>query len=553
MKRRDFFTLKTKPEEQFKGLGQDSHLPHLMRVTAGLEPYVPSNEKPWDYERAAHLLRRTMIGPTDKEIRQALALGIDKTLEILFTPHAINSKEIEPWCSSEPQVRAIPVDGPESSVPGLKDPEFGQETIRRRELISRWQAKNISIAPMSIQETLTTMWSGILTSEIDVVNFAEFIFIQQGLLRKHSLGNFKTLIQDITIDPAMLIYLDGRLNQKTIRVTQINENYARELMELFTCGPTDWDNKSNYTEEDIREAARALSGWTLSPSSKPDPAIKYYVGLKGIFYTARWDGGSKTFLGKTGNWKTTDIIDILFEQRSLQISRFICEKLYRAFVYDIPDRTVIDEMAAIFRKDWEIAPVLRTLLRSAHFFDTENIGAMYKSPMNFLVGSIRSMGISSIPDFRFDMVSTANRDLISRLTSLGETPFNPPNVKGWPGGRTWVSTSTVSLRHKFMLDVIDGKIIIRDNGKQTQFYLFNALSFAKSFPNPSDPEELCMDITLFMLNRKPTEKEYLEYLDSLLMGAKTYEWNIDDPAFKAMDRIKNLLRMLVVQPMHQLH
>ncbi|MFM7340227.1 MAG: hypothetical protein ACKO2H_08950, partial [Bacteroidota bacterium] len=118
---------------------------------------------------------------------------------------------------------------------------------------------------------------------------------------------------------------------------------------------------------------------------------------------------------------------------------------------------------------------------------------------------------------------------------------------------TWVSTSTVSLRHKFMLDVIDAKIMIRDNGKLTQFYVLDALSFARSFPNPADPEELCMDITLFMLNRKPTEKEYGEYLDALLMGAKTYEWNIDDPGFKAMDRIKNLLRMLVVQPMHQLH
>jgi len=551
MKRRDFFTLKTKPEEQFTAMGQDPHIPHLKRVSAGLEPYTPSDTQPWDYERAAHLLRRTMVAPTDKEIRQAVALGVDKSLELVFTTHPIDSKEIEPWCNSEPQIRAIPAN---VDIPGLKDTDYQTQTLIRRELITRWYSKTLAISPMSIQERMVMFLSGILTTEIDVINFAEWMFNQQKLIRKHCLGNFKTLVNDITIDPAMLIYLDGRLNQKTATNTQINENYARELMELFTCGPTDWDNQPNYTEDDVREAARALSGWTLGLSTNPNQAARtYFAGLNGAFASFRWDSGKKTFLGDAGNWKASDIINILFQKRSVQISRFICEKMYRAFVYDIPDRAIIDEMASIFRKDWELKPVLMTLLRSAHFFDSENIGAMYKSPSTFLVGAIRSMGLGNIPDFRMDVSSVTNRDLSNRMASMGETIFNPPNVKGWPGGRTWLSTSTVSLRHKFMLDVIDAKIMIRDNGKLTQFYVLDALSFARSFPNPADPEELCMDITLFMLNRKPTEKEYGEYLDALLMGAKTYEWNIDDPGFKAMDRIKNLLRMLVVQPMHQLH
>jgi uncharacterized protein (DUF1800 family) len=553
MNRRDLITLKsTKPIEDIAPK-QDLYPQYLCRITAGLEPYIPSSDQPWDYARAAHLLRRTMIGPTDKEIRQALSLGIDKTVEMLCKSYSVNSSDIEPWCYAEPQVRAVPTEGAESTVVGLKDPEFGQETIRRRELISRWYAKTLSLTTMSIQEKMTMFWSGILTSEIDVVNFAEFIFTQQALLRKHCLSNFKTMIKDITIDPAMLIYLDGRVNQKTSRITQINENYARELMELFTCGPVDWDEKPNYSEDDVREAARALSGWVLSPSNKPDPAIKYYVGLKGLFLSTRWDNGNKTFLGKTGNLNATDIINILFEQRSIQISRFICEKLYRAFVYDIPDRTIIDQMATIFRNDWEIKPVLQILLKSAHFFHSENIGAMYKSPTTFMIGAIRSMGISQIPDFRFDMTSNVNRDLTNRIGSLGEIMFNPPNVKGWPGGRTWVSTSTISLRQKFMLDVIDGKITLRDNGKQTRFYIFNALDFAKSFPETVDAEQLCMDISMFMLNRKPTETDFAIYLDAMLMGAKTYEWNLLDPMFKGEDRIKNLLRMLVIQPMHQLH
>ena len=210
-------------------------------------------------------------------------------------------------------------------------------------------------------------------------------------------------------------------------------------------------------------------------------------------------------------------------------------------------------MAMLFIKDWEIKPVLDILLKSAHFFDSENIGAMYKSPVSFLIGSIRSMGISQIPDFKLEMSSNTNRDLSIRLGNLGEILFNPPNVKGWPGGRTWVSTSTVSLRQKFLLDVIDGRITLRDNGKQTRFYIFSALDFAKSFPELVDAEQLCMDISMFMLNRKPTEIDFAIYLEAMLMGAKTYEWNLLDPMFNGEERIKNLLRMLVIQPMHQLH
>ena len=551
MNRRDLFTLKSyKPIEEIAPR-QNLYPQYLSRITAGLEPYIPSADQPWDYSRAAHLLRRTMIGPKDIEIREVIALGLDKTLERLFQPTTISTSEIEPWCFAEPQIRAVPVG---SGIPGLSDPEFPNQILLRREMLSRWYAKSLAVSTMSIQERMVMFWSGILTSELDVVQLSEWQFNQQALLRKHCLVNFKTLINEITIDAAMLIYLDGIRNQKTANTTQINENYARELMELFTCGPTDWEDIPNYTEDDVREAARALSGWTIAGSTHPNASARpYYAGIKGNFISLRWDSGKKTFLGETGNWKAPDIINILFQKRSQQIARFICEKLYRAFVYDIPDRNIIDQMAVIFSKDWEIKPVLKILLSSAHFFDNENIGAMYRSPVSFLIGSIRSMGISQVPDFKFEMSTNTNRDLSNRLGNLGEILFNPPNVKGWPGGRTWVSTSTVSLRQKFMLDVIDGRIMLRDNGKQTRFYIFSALDFAKLFPEIVDAEQLCMDISMFMLNRKPTETDFAIYLEAMLMGAKTYEWNLLDPMFKGEDRIKNLLRMLVIQPMHQLH
>ena len=189
MKRRDLFTLKTnKPIEEIAPK-QDLYPNHLSRTTAGLEPYIPSTDQPWDYSRAAHLLRRTMIGPKDIEIREVISLGLDKTLERLFQPATISTKEIEPWCFAEPQIRAVPAG---SGIPGLSDPEFPSQNILRREILTRWYAKTIAVSGMNLQERMVMFWTGILTSEIDVVQVSEWMFNQQTLLRKHCLGNLNS-------------------------------------------------------------------------------------------------------------------------------------------------------------------------------------------------------------------------------------------------------------------------------------------------------------------------------------------------------------------------
>jgi uncharacterized protein (DUF1800 family) len=348
----------------------------------------------------------------------------------------------------------------------------------------------------------------------------------------------------------MLIYLDGYKNKKIGNTKQINENYARELMELFTCGVLDWNNNPNYTENDVLEAARSLSGWTISPSTHPDATERSSrVGRSGLFLQTNWDSGSKTFMGKTGNWRYTDIISILFSERSDQIALYICEKIYRAFVYDIPDRVIIRALADDFKKDWEIKPMLLRLLKSAHFFDKVNIGAMYKSPVDYILGSLHMMNITHIPDFALNEVSRFNRDIYNRLTSLGQSIFNPPNVKGWPGGRSWVSTSTISQRHKFMIDIINGTISFN----KIKYYDFDPIAFAKSFPDPTNPRTLCTDICSLMLNTTPSEKEYQMLLDTMLDGAKEYEWTIDDPSFKADIKLKKFLIEVAKLAKYQLY
>lgn len=542
MNRRSLFTLKKDIQDQHPiPLTQQGNPEHLQRTTAGLEQYTPTSLEPWNYERAAHVLRRASIAPKNSQILDAVSKGFESTIDMIFKPFSVDISEISPWCDEDPQIKPI---APKT----LQD--ILDERIQRREIIGRWYLKVIGTSKISIQERMVSFWHNHFVSEFDVVDTPQWMYIQNQLFRKNCLGNFRTFVQDVTIDPAMFIYLDGYKNKKIGNNKQINENYARELMELFTCGVLDWNNNPNYTENDVLEAARSLSGWTFSPSTHPDAIERASrVGRSGLFLQSNWDSGSKTFMGKTGNWRYTDIISILFSERSDQIALYICEKIYRAFVYDTPDRVIIRALADEFKKNWEIKPMLMRLLKSAHFFDKVNIGAMYKSPIDYILGSLHMMNITHIPDFALKEMSRFNRDVSNRLTSLGQSIFNPPNVKGWPGGRTWVSTSTISQRHKLMIDIINGTISFN----KIKYYDFDPIVFAKSFPDPTNPRTLCTDICNAMLNTAPSEKEYQMLLDTMLDGAKEYEWTIDDPKFQADKRLKKFLIEVAKLAKYQLY
>lgn len=536
MNRRMFLAMQRENVAPGSGLVQDSTEPRFaQRTSAGLQPFVPSKDNPWDYTKAAHLLRRCVIGATDAEIREAVAAGLDATLAKLFKPFAVDVSEIGDIIVKDVRIR------PDSQA---EQKAFQDLVNERQNKLMRWWPKVIANAPMSLQEKLVIFWHGHFTSEISVVRLAEYMLVQNQTYRNHMLGDFKQFTKDMAIDPAMLIYLDNIKNYKTGRAAQINENFARELMELFTCGITDWDNNPNYTQNDVHEGARSLSGWTITPSSQGAA----FLGTTGLFLESRWDSGAKTFMGQTGQFKAFDVIDIIFEKRGEQVAQFICEKIYREFTYHIADRAIVGEMARTFMdSNWNIRAVIEQLLRSEHFFDSANIGARQKSPVEYMLGLVRGWGITAVPDFQMSQSSNAYRDLINRMLTLGQTLFNPTDVKGWRGGRTWVSVSTLPPRQKFVLDIIDGIIKIRN----TPVYTFDVIEFARKFPAPDDAKKLCADMSQFLLNIPPSEKEAAMLLDTLLDGAPVYEWDINDPEF-ARPRIRKFMKAVVQLPKFQL-
>jgi uncharacterized protein (DUF1800 family) len=547
MNRRNFFTLgaptiRGDRAAHLTGDGASQNPPaFLRRSSTGLEPWTPSGDDAWNYAKAAHLLRRCMSGPTDTEIRKALADGLDATVTNLLKPFTPALTLIDDWAGQEPQVRPTATDAATLQA-------FQMELNRKGGQLHKWWLLVMNNSPVSIQERMTLFWHNHFTSELQVVNFAEWMYGQNQLLRSSALGNFKQLVKDITKDMAMLVYLDGAKNSKRGNKSNINENYARELQELFTMGVVDWNGNPNYTQTDVSEAARALSGYTAMPSAKGTN----YLGLNSQFLQILWDSGQKTFLGKTGAWKADDVVDIIFSERGDQVAKFICGKIYRAFVYDVIDPVVVAAMAETFKSsNWEIKPVMAQLLRSAHFFDNTNIGALEKSPVEYVIDLTRGLALGSVPDFQTG-TARGSDDLRNRITTYGMTLFDPPNVKGWPGGRTWISTSTLPARQKFGLDIMD-QAIKAPGRNGAVIYTFDPVAFAKLFSDPGDIHKLAEEMGAFLLNTPPSDMEAQQLFSALLDGGVDYEWKIDDPQQRPAERIRKFMKAAFQLAKYQLY
>jgi hypothetical protein len=264
-------------------------------------------------------------------------------------------------------------------------------------------------------------------------------------------------VREIGLTPAMLVYLNGNFNVKTAP----NENFARELLELFTMSPKDRAGDDNYTQADIEEIARALTGWI----------VDYYTNTS-QFVPGRFDESEKTFFGRTGAFGYDDVIDIVFEERGAQAAYFICSELYREFVYDAPAPDLVQEMADLFvANDFELAPVIGALLKSAHFFDEQVIGARIKSPVELITGALLDVGFEPVPE-AFGL-------FIRGADVLEQILLNPPNVAGWPGHRFWVSTSTLPFRW-----IVTDYLLYSGDDNQP----LDLIPFARSVPASGEPD-----------------------------------------------------------------
>ena len=341
--------------------------------------------------QAAHLARRTGFGAIPAEVSTLQGLGVDRAVDSRLHPGA------------DPDFPDYP------SAEQLYDPKVAGRATQT------WWLDRMLRTNRPLVEKMTLFWHGHFATSIRKVP-APLMAQQINLLRSQGLGNFRTLLASISKDPAMLVWLDNRYNVKA----HPNENYARELMELFALG------LGNYTETDVREAARAFTGWTLDKN------------LQFTIIAARHDDGLKTFLGRTGPFDGDDIVNIVVAQPISQ--RFLARKLLEFFVYSDPEPELIEQVASVYAySGYDVAKTLGTILRSNVFYSPRAYRALPKSPLEFTLGTLRYLGVQTIP-----------ANLIGFLARMGQEPLAPPSVKGWDGGPAWINTSTLLTRFNFV-------------------------------------------------------------------------------------------------------
>jgi uncharacterized protein (DUF1800 family) len=281
--------------------------------------------------------------------------------------------------------------------------------------------------PAPLQEKMALYLHGhFTTAAIQKGVTPQMVYNQNQLFRDNALGNLRDLTWQVSIDPAMLLYLDNARND----AGHPNENYARELMELFTLGV------DRYTENDVRESARAWTGWIV-------------VRRTGMaqFVPGRHDAGTKTFLHQTGNWKGQDVVDIIYRQPGC--AAFWAASLLNFFVYNNPEPQLVDAVAALIRKnDYNLKPVLSTLLRSNVFYSNRAYRALVKSPVEFVVGTYKALNLKPVDE-------RAQRALVQ----MGQIVFYPPNVAGWPGGANWLTSQTMIARQNFIAGLVNSPMM----------------------------------------------------------------------------------------------
>lgn len=379
--------------------------------------------------------------------------------------------------------------------------KIAQENRREIQKISRNKSKELNVAWIDrlsntneiLREKMTLFWANHFVCKDNNYVYAQNF---HNTLREHALGNFRDFVVAISKEAAMTKYLNTKQNRKQ----KPNENFARELMELFTLGV------GNYTETDIKESAKAFTG--------------YSHNMQGEFVLRQrqHDEGDKTFFGKTGNFSGEDIIDIILEKE--QCAKYICEKVYRYFVNDNIDDAHVNEMVKTFYPNYDITKLMRFVLNSNWFYDEKNIGTKIKSPIEFLVG------MKNIVPMEFKK----QKRLLYLQKILGQILLDPPNVAGWKGGRNWIDSNTIVLRLKLPSMLLNDAYISKtkkgktDNnveakkaffkkkfGKQNQVET-DWFAFNKHFKNVNIDE---LDKYLLMSDMNPQAVSYLNSLEKV--------------------------------------
>lgn len=417
-------------------------------------------------KRIIHLYSRAGFGLTPTQLKAKSSKSIGELVNELFqTSRKLN--ELSPIKDIRPKRGDV---GPVKTILQLFKSREDQ-----RKLNLHW-IERMSTTEAVLSERMTLFWHDHFATN---VSFALLLQEQNNTLRRHALGNFRNMLHDMAKDPAMILYLNNQQNRKKAP----NENFAREVMELFTLG-----EGNGYTEKDIQEAARAFTGW--------------HVNNRGEFEFNRraHDEREKQIFGQTGNWNGDDVIDMLLDKE--ETANYICGKIYAYFVNEEVDDRTVKALADRFRQsDYDIGALMKDIFTSSWFYKEKNIGTKIKSPVELIVGYKRLLKMKPKKD----------QMLVKIQQSLGQVLFFPPNVAGWKGNRAWIDSSSLLLRMRLPLVVFDqGEELENQRGlsmeersersRQRKMVKLRAgtdyTEFLKAYANEENPLQSILDLLI---------------------------------------------------------
>jgi uncharacterized protein (DUF1800 family) len=523
----------------------------------GLTPYKGA----WTKLTTKHLLKRVLFGVKSNEIDYFLNKGMAKSVSELLSP---NINYPSPPLNDYNTATVIDPMVPMGTTWINNITADGTLNSYRRSTFKKWQVGAMVNQEKNITEKLCLFWANHFSIEADIVSYGNYVFSHHDTLRKNCLGNFKQLIKLITIDAGMLRYLNGYLNTNTAP----DENYGRELQELFTLGK---HADVKYTEADVKAAAKILTGWRINSAfsvyfdaTKHDSTNKQFSS----YYNNKIIAGKTAAAGAT---ETDDLISMIFERP--EVAKFICRKIYQFFVYyyidDKVENNIISPLAEIFIKNnFEIKPVLEKLFQSEHFYDPLYIGCQIKSPIEHVVSCLREFNISfpnAISDYA-DAYYLFN-NMVSQMINLGQNPSDPPNVAGWPAYyqvpefyELWINADTLPKRNKFTDLMVESGYT--RNGKKVAI---DTIAFAKYIcATPNDPNILidALFANLVSTDVSATLKANLKKQILLSGQLSDYYWTDAWNAYQASAttinfnivnvRLKALLKYIMNLPEYQL-
>jgi uncharacterized protein (DUF1800 family) len=402
---------------------------------------LPKADNDWTLFEAAHLLNRAGFGGSPSEIKAFHALGRPQAVESLIQPaEPVDTFPLPEWLGEEQIKRDLEkrieirksfrmerrTQTPEEAEKARREANQAEQRESRHRIVEgqAWWFRRMLKTEAPLREKMTLFWHDHFATSYQKVRSPVLLMRQNELFRQHAVGNFKSLTHAILMDPAMMLYLDNQNSKKGMP----NENFAREVMELFTLG------EGNYSEQDIREAARAFTGYSINRDTGKTTHSK-----------SRWDPTDKTVFGKTGPFTGKEVIDLIFEKKAA--SRFMANKIWEFFAYEKPPEAAIDALASTFEKSgFQTGPLLREIFLSKEFYSETSIRAQIKSPISYLVGLLKQLEIAA-PPMGFP---------ITAQQQLGQLLFMPPNVAGWDWGQAWINTNTLLTRYNLAGFITNG-------------------------------------------------------------------------------------------------